>query len=77
MYLHLHEAIIKEADLRVKDRITLYCKFSKLRKRIILKSVTFYHDLGSCMNINIISFGDIIYLKISKNNFCLFPKSTS
>ena len=48
-------------------------------QEMVVFKLTFYHDLDSCMNINMILFGDIIYLKISKSNLkketkCLFSQ---
>ena len=37
-------------------------------QEMVVFKLTFYHDLDSCMNINIILFGDTIYFKISKSN---------
>ena len=37
-------------------------------QEMVVFKLTFYHDLDSCMNINIILFGDTIYFKVSKSN---------
>ena len=48
-------------------------------QEMVVFKLNFYHDLDSCMNINIILFGDSIYLKISRSNLkretkCLFSQ---